>query len=297
MTGTRILAERARELLSADVDERIAHIKKAVFISYPRATALLAEMDELLTHPKSIRPPNLLIVGRSNNGKSQILKEFKDRHPADERPTGDTTYAPVIFVQAPPSPNDKLFLDRALRVFNIEPRRSATEGEKIDLFLEQLRACGTRIMLIDELHSILAGPTYKQLTMLNTFKYLSNESGVSIVAAGTAGARDALATEPELANRFDERPLPRWDPADPAYKKLLQRFEAVLPLREASLLGQTALANAIFDISEGTIGGIARAVRDSAIAALKSGGEAITLEIVEATKARNAAHRADGARL
>lgn len=294
---TRILAERARELLTADVDERIAHIKKAVFISYPKAKALLAEMEELLTHPRSIRPPNLLIVGRSNNGKSQILKEFKDRHPADERPSGDTTYAPVIFVQAPPSPNDKLFLDRGLRVFNIEPRRSATEGEKIDLFLEQLRACETRIMLIDELHSILAGPTYKQLTMLNTFKYLSNESGVSIVAAGTAGARDALATEPELANRFDERPLPRWDPADPEYRRLLQRFEAVLPLREASLLGQSVLANAIFDLSDGTIGGIARAVRDSAIAALKIGGEAITLEIVEAIQAQKTVHKVDGARL
>jgi len=297
MKDERVLAKRARELLPATAEERIEHIKKDVFVPYPRANALLAEMEDLRTRPKRSRPPNILILGRSNNGKSQLLKEFKRRNATEVRRTGESTFAPVIFVQAPPTPNEKLFLDRALRVFNVEPRKSATDGEKIDVFLEMLRACETQIILIDELHSILAGPTHKQLAMLNTLKYLSNESGVSIVAAGTEAAQDVLATEPELANRFGVRPLPRWVHTDPEYRMLLQRFEATLPLRQASRLGQTELANAVFDLSGGTIGGIADTVRDSAIAALESGDEAITLKVVEAIQAQRAAIRVDSAQL
>lgn len=292
----RLLTARARELLPASSEERIAHIKKEVFISYPRAKELLDEMEDLLTHPKTTRPPNILMLGRSNNGKSQILQEFKKRHPADERPFGDTTHAPVIFLQAPPTPNEKLFLDRALRVFNIEPRKSSTDGEKLDLFLVQLRACETRILLIDELHSILAGPIHKQLGVLNTFKYISNESGVSIVAAGTGAALDVFANEPELANRFANRPLPIWE-LDLEFRKLLQKFEGVLPLRQASLLSQPAMAKALIDLSDGTIGSIAAAVRDSAIAAIETGVEAITLDITEAIRAKRAAIRSAGARL
>lgn len=293
MKKKRALTDRARELLMASAEERIAHIQKDVFIPYPRATALLKAMDDLLTRPKKTRPPNILILGRSNNGKSQLLHEFKMRHTTDEHPTGNATHAPVIFIQAPPTPNDKLFLDRALRAFNVEPRKSATEGEKIDVFLEMLHACATRVLLIDELHSILAGPIHKQLAMLNTFKYLSNESGVSIVAAGTAAAKDVMATEMELANRFAVWPLPRWVHTDLEYRRLLQRFETVLPLREESGLDQPELANAIFDLSDGTIGGIGDAVRDTAIKAIETGAEAITLQVVEAVQGKRSGDRGD----
>ena len=294
---TRALAPRALELIAADVDTRVAHIKKPSFIGYPAADATLRAMDDLLKHPESDRPPSLLLVGRSNNGKTDILKEFKRRNPVNERPSGDTTHAPVIFIQAPPSPDDKLFLDRALRVFNILPRRSATDGEKLGLFIDQLRASSTRVMIIDELHSILAGPIHKQRVMLNTFKFISNDAKVSVVAAGTAAARDAFATEPELMTRFEERALPLWTPGDLEYKKLLMKFEATLPLKNASQLAQPALASAIYGVSGGTIGGIARAVREAAIAGLTSGQEKVTLEIVEAIQARKTAQKAEGARI
>jgi hypothetical protein len=297
VAADRLLAPRARELLDADVETRIAHIKKPAFVPYGIAEAILQAMEDLRQHPETNRPPNLLIVGRSNNGKTDILKEFKRRHPVNERPSGDTTHAPVIFIQAPPSPDDKLFLDRALRVFNILPRRSATDGEKLGLFIDQLRASRTRVMIIDELHSILAGPVHRQRVMLNTFKFISNDARVSVVAAGTAAARDAFATEPELMTRFEERALPLWNPVDQEYKRLLMRFEATLPLKEASQLTQSQVANAIYGLSGGTIGGIARAVKEAAINALMAGQEAMSLEIFDAIQAKRSAQKAQSERI
>lgn len=296
MTKERVLADKAKELLAESTEQRIAHIKKSMFVPYARAEALLQEMKELLDLPRSNRPPNLLIVARSNNGKTHILKEFLRRRMPDERPSGDATHAPVVYVQAPPTPDNRLFLDCALRVFNIEARRSATDNEKLQLVLDQLRSCETRVLLIDEIHSILAGAINRREAVLNTLKYLSNESGVSIVAAGTVAARDTLFAASELKSRFQPRYLIRWK-VDEEFRYFLARLETTLPLREESRLHDVALAHAIFGISDESIGGAVRVVRDAAIKALQAGMEKITLDLVESMHQKLRREEEDGARL
>lgn len=296
MTEPRQLAKRAEELLAAERDVRIEHIKKGAFVLYDSAEALLNEMESLLTLPKSNRPPNLLIVGRSNNGKTEILKEFEQKHLPEEQRSGEVTHAPVVFVQAPPNPDSRLFLDRALRRFGVEARRSATDNDKLQLMLNLLEACGTRVLMIDEIHSILAGPVHRRDAVLNTFKYLSNESGVSIVAAGTKVARDELLAVSELKSRFQIRYLTRWK-VDRDFRYLLQRLESMLPLREESDLSNYQMAQAIFGLSEECIGGAARAVREAAVKALECGQERITLEIVESMHQSRKSSEEDGDRL
>lgn len=296
MTKERVLTNKTKELLAESTEHRIAHIKKSVFLPYPRAEALLQEMTELLDLPNSDRPPNLLVVARSNNGKTHILKEFMRRHPPDERPSGDVTFAPVVYVQAPPKPDNRLFMDSALRVFNIEPRRSATDTQKLQLLLDQLEACKTRVLLIDEIHSILAGAIHQREAVLNTLKYLSNESGVSIVAAGTVIARDALMAASELKSRFPLRYLTRWS-VNMEFRQFLARLETTLPLREESQLSVPAMAKAIFGISDESIGGAVRVVRDAAVRALQAGQEQITLDLVESMHQKLLREEEDGARL
>ena len=79
--SARQLSKRALELLDATDEERLAHIDKPVFIPYKHATEILAEMEDLIEHPKTNRMPNMLIVGRSNNGKTEILKELRIPRP------------------------------------------------------------------------------------------------------------------------------------------------------------------------------------------------------------------------
>lgn len=293
----RLLTQRAKELLDAPEEERIAFIRKPRFIAYTRAKEILDELEQLLTLPKYNRPPNLLLLGKSNNGKSEILGEFKRRHPAQERPDGDVTYAPVLLLQAPPGPDEKQFLDAALRRFNIIPVKSHTTSVKLELFVEQLRCSGTKVLLIDELHSILAGSTSRQLHVLNTLKYISNETGVSMVLAGTEGARDALATDKELQSRFPERPLPRWKHNDIEYYKLLAQFEMSLPLKQASGLKNKQLAESIFEFSAGYLGGISQAIREAAICALKVGDEAITIAHLDLLNAKQKSLKDDASAL
>jgi len=278
----RELSPRALELLNASDAARIEHIKKPVFIPYARANELLNEMEGLISHPKTNRMPNLLIVARSNNGKTELLKEFRNRHPAEERVSEDAIFAPVVYVQCPPGPNDSMFLDSALKTLGINPRGSAAPKDKIDLLTTQLLKVRTKVLLLDELNSILAGSVTKQLLLLTTIKYISNETKISIVAAGTVDALNALETDAQLKSRFPAALMPRWKDADPDFRTLLASFESVLPLKTASNLGSRHSARLVYGLTEGVLGNVATLLRSSAIKAIQSGQEAITEEILNA---------------
>ncbi len=279
-TDDRPLSPRARELLNAPTEARIEHIRRPAFIPYSTATSLLTEMAALLAHPQTNRMPNLLLVGRSNNGKTELLKEFRRRHPAEERLDEDAIYAPVVYVECPPGPNDSMFLDQALKTLGIDPKSSAGPKDKIEALATQLIKVKTKVLLLDELNSILAGSVTKQLLLLTTIKYLSNQTKISIVAAGTPAALQAIATDTQLESRFPVRLLKRWKDADPDFRKLLASFEFILPLRNASNLSKLQTAKLIYGLTEGVLGDVARLIKDSAVAAINSGDEMITEDIL-----------------
>lgn len=51
--------------------------------------------------------PNLLILGGTNNGKTRLLEQFRQSHPADPNLNGDAIKVPALYVQAPPSPDER----------------------------------------------------------------------------------------------------------------------------------------------------------------------------------------------
>jgi hypothetical protein len=146
----------------------------------------------------------------------------------------------------------------------------------------QLLKMKTKVLLLDELNSILAGSVAKQLLLLTTIKYISNQTKISIVAAGTADALHAVATDAQLQSRFPAKLMPRWKNATPDFRKLLASFEYILPLRDESKLASLHLARLIYGLTEGVLGEVARLLRSSAIMAIRSGEEAITEEILKA---------------
>lgn len=61
-----------------------------VWIGYTQARTILSQLDYLLEYPAMHRMPNLLIVGRTNNGKTMLIDRFLElrqqaRRTADSR--------------------------------------------------------------------------------------------------------------------------------------------------------------------------------------------------------------------
>jgi len=101
------------------------------------------------------------------------------------------------------------------------------------------------MLIMTRFTHVLAGPTLRQRSFLNVIKFLGNELQIPIVVAGTHDAFNAIQTDPQLANRFEPAPLPRWT-MNEGYLRLFASFEVGLELEQASHFIEPALATKIW---------------------------------------------------
>ncbi|TDF42373.1 AAA family ATPase [Alteromonadaceae bacterium M269] len=271
--------ETAQLLLLSD-GERIEKIRSDRWIGYPVAQRILRKLEDLLVYPRKSRMPSMLIVGESNNGKTSLVTRFCNKHPAEDNPEGEGIIAPVLYIQSPPVPDEarlyNTLLDSVFATYKANDRVDRKQFQVVKI----LRYVGLKVLVIDEIHSILAGPINKQRAFLNVLKYLSNELQISIVAAGTKDAFRAMQTEPQIANRFEPAELPRWT-LDENFLRLLVSFEHMLPLQLPSKLHSKSLSARLFTMCEGNIGELSRVLSDASVEAIVSKQEYITPKILD----------------
>ena len=227
----------ARGVLDLPAAKRIDHIRRPRWIGYPRAKQLLAKLDDLFTHPKTHRMPNLLIVGETNAGKTMLANRFVQGHRADDNPDGDVAIVPVLAIQAPPGPDESRFYNTILEALSAPHNPRERVAQKQFQVLRLLKQIGLRMLIIDEVHNILTGPVTKQRQFLNVLKYLGNDLQIPLVGLGTREALRALQADPQLANRFEPAALPRWQ-LNQELQMLLASFEGVAPTRRVTARGR-----------------------------------------------------------
>lgn len=274
------LGEKAAALADATSEERIRAIQAGFWIPYDRAKGVMDRMEELLIHPPIERMPNLLVVGPSNNGKTQILTRFKERHPVDPNPKGDAALIPVILVDAPPVPDFGDLCGRILDSINAPYKVMVKGSERLRTVKMILSRVGTRMLMVDEIHNMLTGGPVKQREFRNALKDLGNGLRIPIVAAGIEDAYTVFSTDPQLSNRFHPEFLPLWG-LDAQTGRLLTSMERRLPLRTPSNLKSPEFLQKIVFMSEGLIGEIHTLLKEAAIAAIRTGTECVTFEILD----------------
>ena len=277
MSRTEHLPPSAAALLDLPKEERIKRIQSPRWIGYTRAEKLLECLEELLVYPRTHRMPNLLIVGDTNNGKTMLVQRFWHRHAPDDNPKGEGAIVPVLYMQAPPIPDESKFYSAILELLFAPYRASDRVEKKQAQALKLLRYVGLKLLIIDEIHHILAGNLNKQRGFLNVIKFIGNELQVPVVGVGTGDAFRAIQTDPQLANRFDPGKLPRWQ-HDEDFLRMLVSFERMLPLRQASTLHDPAISSKLLSMSEGLIGELSRILVSAASQAVQSGEERITVK-------------------
>lgn len=279
-TAPSHLAPQTAELLTLSDHARIQRIRSPRWIGYPQAKEILTKLEELLTYPKSHRMPNLLIVGDTNNGKTMLIERFHSQHPASDNPDGSAVKVPVLVVQAPPTPDEGRFYNAILELLFAPYKPSDRVDKKQFQVLKLLKQVGLQMLIIDEVHHILAGNLNRQKGFLNVIKYLGNELEIPVVGVGTKDAYRAIQTDPQLANRFEPAVLPRWE-LDELFLRLLMSFERMLPLKEASNLHEMTLATRLLSMSEGYIGELSQLLSAAAVHAIQSGQEKIDGKVLD----------------
>jgi hypothetical protein len=274
------LNEVAKSLLDASEKERIHAVRAGTWLGYARAKELLDRMEELLEYPRITRMPNMLLVAPSFNGKTSILERFLAKHPPELDPERQVTVCPVVRVESPDNPDVMGFYTRILDALMAPYKPSASINEKYSQIKVLFRQLGVKMLLVDEIHHLIAGGLNRQRNFRNALKSLGNETKVVIVAAGTEDAYNAFNTDPQMSSRFTPEELPLWRP-DNAFGSLLDTLEVRTPLRKPSNLKDPGKMQAIHTRSEGTLGDLCDFFKELAVDAIRSKAEEITLERIQ----------------
>ena len=267
------------EMINAPDSDRIIQIENNKWIGYPRAKKILDKLEDLLNHPKTLRMPNLLIVGDTNNGKTILVNKFNTLHEPRVSENDEKLNRQVILIQAPHKPDERMFYNSLLDALYIPYKYNDRVEKKQNQVIKLFSHLGVKILIIDEIHHILAGSAIAQRTFLNMIKYLANELQIVIVAVGIKDAFNVINSDPQLANRFEPAVLPKWT-MNEEYKRLLASFEYILPLKDPSDLTNHEIASKILLLSQGTIGEISTVIKKAAIDAIKKKSERITMNIL-----------------
>ena len=143
-----------------------------------------------------------------------------------------------------------------------------------------MRATGVRMLVIDEVHNMLCGSRDQQRRFLNLLRWLGNELQIPLVAVGTAEGLRAIQSDDQLANRFTPFGLPPWE-GGAEFSRLVNTLEASMPLKAASGLSATPMAQRLLSISEGILGEVVTIVTRAAVAAIETGEERIRPEMLD----------------
>jgi len=268
-----------RYILGLSTKERIEFMDQPRWIGYPMANRIIESMRGLMEKPARPRMTNLLIVGEPNNGKTTIIRHFFDLYGQGYVGEDSEPVKPVILIEAPPTADEKSFHIAVLERF-WAPYRATDPVSKLRYqCIHQLRTCKTRLLIIDEIHSLLTGSAIKQREVMNAIKFLCNELMIPIVGVGTSESVRILHTDSQHASRFDVIFLPLWEP-NQEFQRLVASFEKILPLKQRSNLKQPELVHLLHTISGGNFGDLHRLLVECAKEAILNNQEYIDKTII-----------------
>lgn len=284
MNGTDVshLHPEVRPLAMRDDEGRIARIRADRWIAHATAIGILESLQEAFTQPRSERMENVLLIAESGMGKTSLIRRFERNNVAACDPTSGITPRPVVVMLMPQEPNEDAFFVQLLKAvaapFDLSSRRHRLALRETTFRV--LCELGTRVLVIDEINSLLVGTARQQRLFLQLLRFLSNELRIALVCTGVPEARHALLSDPQLRNRFYDLELPPWK-ASPELQAFINLLVQGLPLRRPSPVDSVRLRRLLAERSEGITLVICRALERAGVAAIRSGRECIDLAMLE----------------
>jgi type II secretory pathway predicted ATPase ExeA len=219
---------------------------------------------------------NVLLVGESGMGKTKVIRKFERTNAVKYDADAGLKPRPVVVVTMPPEPTEDQLYSSLLGILGVpvvSPAQLRTERKR-EIAIATLRQIGTKVLVIDEINSILAGTARQQRLFLQLLRFLSNDLRMALVCAGIPEARHALMSDTQLRSRFTEIELPIWQ-ADDALQAFINRVVAGMPLRLPSPVASLRVRQLLAERSGGITHFICKALEHAALNAIQTGREMI----------------------
>ena len=224
--------------------------------------------------------PCMLLHGDSNIGKTMIVEKFVRDHPNICNEFNEVEVRKTVHLQMPANPCDDKLYAQIIEGLGVQPpiNRRSTDMELLGLRL--LHRQPPKLMIIDEVHHLLAGSVREQRQLLNQLKFISNELRMPIVALGTSEALYAMQTDPQIASRFEPFALPKWRESA-EFREFVVSFGRLLPLEKPSPLGERVIIQKLMTLSSGLTGKVTTLLTQAAELAIRGGTECISAELID----------------
>jgi hypothetical protein len=273
------VTDEAAALLHAGDEARIRYILSKPWVHYPKAKQIVDLVHGLLRYPRTTRMPSIAVYGDSGMGKSMIVGRFKQDDAFLPEADSGMIQRKSLVVELSGGPGERRLYAQILTALGAphNPRSTIVGLEQTTLRL--LHAVGVQVLLIDEIHNIIAGSWREQRVILNTLRFLSNEAKLSLVCSGITEAREAINGDVQLARRLDVLTLPRWK-ANDDFQQLVLAIIRNFPLRQPSVLTAGGLKR-VLRVTGGVTSKIFRLLNEVAIEAIETSTEQLTDAAVE----------------
>ncbi|HMV10451.1 MAG TPA: TniB family NTP-binding protein [Cyclobacteriaceae bacterium] len=261
-------------------EKKIRFMDETPWIGHGAVETIWNKMEEILAHPRTHRMPDLIIVARSNSGKTTLLKRFAKLNKAElDEETGEL-YAPVIAAVMPHDPTEILFVNTLLKTVQLTVKKTDSFPNKLEQLYNALERIDCKVILVDEIQHIGVGTARQQHLIVNMMKNISSVLQLSFIVAGTPEAINIFSFDEQFQSRFRPAVIPPWS-ANEEMDSLLASFEAVLPLEEPSNLASDEMVRYILSNTDRTIGDIFDLLRAATKYAINKGHRKLTIPVME----------------
>ncbi len=280
------LDEDARSFVESDDEMRANYIKRPRWIVNPSAAKAIEMISCVFEQKSSFRPMNVLVVGAPASGKTALVDLFARKHDEEKNYKNGKICYPILKVTMPSEPDSDMFFENiydALKVphgaYEIwRSRRRLLRRFATDL----LKRSQTRVLIIEDLHSIGGGTEREQIAFLQMLRVLGGELNIGFVFTGVPRVRFALRLEEQILASTREIELPKWK-AGEALKSFSTRFLKTLPLRKPSRIDRE-FVKLLAERSEGRMDYLCDELRAAAITAIRSEREMVDLSVLQESR-------------
>ena len=226
------LAPQAAALLNMTDELRIRATRTERWIGF------LARQIRAGTASVPLRPPT--VDASSGMGKTMLVEKFRRTNPPTVDTVAGVETVPVLSISLSSKPSERRIYAQLLSSSGASLRHAMTLVEMEARALLILKQLKVRVIVIDEVHNLLAGNPREQRVILQLFRHLSNELKASLVFLGIADAREAIVGDTQVSRRLDQMALPRWK-ADDEFQSFVVAILRSLLLRRPSVLSVQSL--------------------------------------------------------
>lgn len=229
----------------------------------------------------------VLVVGDAGAGKSRLKDQIKDRpefKPNLTGPYGDVI--PLLSFDMPDKPTPKSFLAELCNKVGVAMCARPTRNELASKLRRQLKQIGTRLIMIDEAHTLTEGRKDEAvLEAARCLKFLLNTCGVPIVLLGEKPLSRLMVSK-ALTRRIDchisIEPY-SWSYEDERYEFLncLDQLDEALRFDSRCRFAENDdLSSRLYFISGGHIGLVAKYLTKALKLALRTGEAGIDAQLL-----------------